>query len=389
MKRALVATFLLCFALPASQAQTSGISEAPAAIQELAASIQGKYPEEVHAAIVARFGAAKRDVGSGVRIEEWQVAGGLLEFHPNVGPTFLDAKTGQRFWLLRTSNPAAANILQSYEMVTLADPANHGSQFWLGNLTFGPESTYRFIDSGANLEHRAAQIDNFFMLHPDGTVEVRYVGSTKADTLLESLAEGSTVARLVFTSGAHSATFSVTSSARERRLAFKADEPLSFELHTGWKKYWPALRPKLVVLDVELTGDDGGPDFASEHQARLKLASTRLRESLARTGHYHLVDNAPAQKTIDELNARHRYLHDCNGCDLDLGRQLGADQVLVAWVDRVSALILSLTYEVHDVATGDIIARKSFGFRGDNDTSWTRAIEYMVRDLDESAPTPR
>jgi hypothetical protein len=45
------------------------------------------------------------------------------------------------------------------------------------------------------------------------------------------------------------------------------------------------------------------------------------------------------------------YLHDCSGCDLDIGRQLGADQVLVAWVSRVSALILSLTYEFHDVAS--------------------------------------
>jgi uncharacterized protein DUF2380 len=143
--------------------------------------------------------------------------------------------------------------------------------------------------------------------------------------------------------------------------------------------------PKLVVLDVELTGDLGGPEFAAEHQARLNLASTRLRESLARTGLYQIVDNSPAQKTVDELKSQYRYLHDCNGCDLDLGKQLGADKVLVAWVDRVSGLILSFTYEIHDVATGQISARKSFGFRGDNDNSWTHAIDYMVRDLAESA----
>jgi len=142
-----------------------------------------------------------------------------------------------------------------------------------------------------------------------------------------------------------------------------------------------AVPPKLLVLDVELTGDDGGPQFASEHQARLTLASTKLREALAHTGLYQLVDSTPAQKTIDELKSRYRYLHDCNGCDLDIGRQLGADQVLVAWVNRVSGLILSLTYEIHDVATSQITARKSFDFRGDNDTAWTHAIDYMVRDL--------
>lgn len=146
-----------------------------------------------------------------------------------------------------------------------------------------------------------------------------------------------------------------------------------------------APKPKLVVLDVELTGDLGGPEFEAQHQARLNLASARLRESLSRTALYQILDNAPAQQTIDELKSRYRYLHDCNGCDLDLGRQLGADQVLVAWVDRVSGLILSFTYEIHDVASGQIAARKSFGFRGDNDSSWTHAIDYMVRDLNDSA----
>ena len=151
-----------------------------------------------------------------------------------------------------------------------------------------------------------------------------------------------------------------------------------------WVSVVNAAPSKLLVLDVELTGDTGGPEFAREHQARLALASTKLRESVSRTSLYQLIDNTPAQKTIDELKAQYLYLHDCNGCDLDLGRQLGADKVMVAWVNRVSGLILSMTYEIHDVATGQIAARKSFDFRGDNDTSWTRAIEYMVRDLGES-----
>jgi len=142
---------------------------------------------------------------------------------------------------------------------------------------------------------------------------------------------------------------------------------------------------QLAVLDMELTGDLGGPEFAPEHDARLKLASARLREELASTELYQIVDTAPAKDALDQLMAQHRYLHDCNGCDLEIGRRLGADQVLVAWVYRVSALILTLTYEIHDVATGRIIARKSFDFRGDNDTAWTRAIKYMVRDLKESA----
>jgi hypothetical protein len=144
-------------------------------------------------------------------------------------------------------------------------------------------------------------------------------------------------------------------------------------------------KPKLVILDIELTGDLGGPQFAAEHEARLRLQSDILRQQLQQSGLYTIIDAGPALPLIAKLKSQQSYLHDCNGCDLEIGKQLGADQVLVTWVDRVSGLILSLTYEFHDVATSQILGRKSYDFRGDNDSSWTHAIKYMVRDLKDSA----
>jgi hypothetical protein len=153
----------------------------------------------------------------------------------------------------------------------------------------------------------------------------------------------------------------------------------------GGDAHTAADHPKLVVLDIELTGDLGGPRFTAEHAARLQMESGRLRQELADSGSYVLVDTTPAQPLIARLKSQQSYLHDCNGCDLEIGSQLGADQVLVTWVDRVSGLILSLTYEFHDVSTGQIVGRKSYDFRGDNDSAWTHAIRYMVRDLKETA----
>jgi Protein of unknown function (DUF2380) len=150
----------------------------------------------------------------------------------------------------------------------------------------------------------------------------------------------------------------------------------------------PALqKPTLVVLDIELTGDTGGPQFAAEHEARLRMESDKLRQELQLSGLYTVVDTAPAQPLIAKLQSQQKYLHDCNGCDLEIGRQLKADQVVVTWVDRVSGLILSLTYEFHDVATGQIVGRKSYDFRGDNDAAWTHAVKYMVKDLKETVAT--
>jgi hypothetical protein len=115
------------------------------------------------------------------------------------------------------------------------------------------------------------------------------------------------------------------------------------------------------------------------------MESDELRQELGQSGLYTVVDTTPAQPLITKLKSQQSYLHDCNGCDLEIGRQLGANQVLVTWVDRVSGLILSLTYEFHDVSSGQIVGRKSYDFRGDNDSAWTHAVKYMVRDLKETA----
>jgi hypothetical protein len=144
-------------------------------------------------------------------------------------------------------------------------------------------------------------------------------------------------------------------------------------------------RVKLAVLDIELTGDTGGPQLSAEHEARLRKESDLLRHELLASGLYQLIDLAPAQSLIAQLRSTQAYLHDCNGCDLDIGRLLGADQVMVTWVNRVSGLILTLTYEIHDVASDRIVGRKSYDFRGDTDVAWTHAIKYMVRDLKQSA----
>jgi hypothetical protein len=146
--------------------------------------------------------------------------------------------------------------------------------------------------------------------------------------------------------------------------------------------------PRLAVLDIELTGDLGGPQLKTEQETRLRMASERLRRELASSGLFQVVDNAPAQALIDKLKSQQRYLHDCNGCDLEVGKRLGADEVLVAWVDRVSNLILSLTYEIDDVKTGQIDDRKSYDFRGDNDAAWIHAIDFMVQDMKERRTAP-
>lgn len=137
---------------------------------------------------------------------------------------------------------------------------------------------------------------------------------------------------------------------------------------------------RLVVLDIELTGDLGSKSIEAEHKQRLLMVSARLRDKLQCTHLYSVVDNAPATTLIDRLKSE-QYLHRCNGCEFDIGRHLNADQVLVPWVYRVSNLVLTLHIEIRDVATRRILMKKALDFRGDNDRAWTRAIDYLIREM--------
>lgn len=139
---------------------------------------------------------------------------------------------------------------------------------------------------------------------------------------------------------------------------------------------------RLLVLDIELLGDLSDPALAPEHAARIQMASERLRDALAKTPFYEIVDRTPARELIDRLSST-QYMHKCNGCEIDIALKLGAEEVMVVWIHRVSNLILSLTYEMREVPSGKPIRRRSFDFRGDNDQSWAHAVDYMVRDLAE------
>ncbi|HEX2492342.1 MAG TPA: DUF3280 domain-containing protein [Steroidobacter sp.] len=144
----------------------------------------------------------------------------------------------------------------------------------------------------------------------------------------------------------------------------------------------PSRPLRLAIMDIELTGDLGGPELTPEHEARARMASDRLRAELGRTQLYEIADNARAQETIRRFEAI-QYLHQCNGCELDIARALGAEQVLVAWVHRVSNLILALNYEIRRTPSGTVVARNSFSFRGDNDPAWMHAVDSLVEDLRE------
>lgn len=138
-------------------------------------------------------------------------------------------------------------------------------------------------------------------------------------------------------------------------------------------------------MDFELIDDMRDYERAEVREAqelRLALISAELRRLLAERQLYRVVDNAPAAERIAKEKAMQE-LRTCNGCDVEIGRALGADVVVVSWVQKVSNLILNVNIEVKDTRTGNSLYSKSVDLRGNTDASWLRGVRALVASVEE------
>jgi uncharacterized protein DUF2380 len=139
---------------------------------------------------------------------------------------------------------------------------------------------------------------------------------------------------------------------------------------------------RLLMLDFELIDEQKDVVPFPEKEARLAMASQRLREALIKEELYNVIDSAPVAQLI-RTEAERQSMLGCNGCEVDIARQAGADRILLAWVQKVSNLILNVNIEVRDAKTGKAVLVKSVDLRGNTDQSWQRGIDSMVRDMVE------
>ncbi len=139
--------------------------------------------------------------------------------------------------------------------------------------------------------------------------------------------------------------------------------------------------PTLAALDFELVDDQDNPATAPATQRRVTEATAQLREELSENRLYRLQNLQPADALLARLRAQQAYLYRCNDCAAQVGKLLGVDLVMVSWVQKVSELILNVNVQIYDVAAGRVVFSKSVDLRGNTDTSWRRAVHYLVRDM--------
>jgi len=132
--------------------------------------------------------------------------------------------------------------------------------------------------------------------------------------------------------------------------------------------------PRLAVFDFEMINTSLEPTRPDEER-RLRLIDDELRNLLRRSGRFDLVDTAAAETRA----TKDVELRNCNGCEVDLARNLGADEVMTGTVQKVSNLILNINLYVRDVPSGARRLVASVDIRGNTDEMWLHGVRYLVR----------
>jgi hypothetical protein len=126
------------------------------------------------------------------------------------------------------------------------------------------------------------------------------------------------------------------------------------------------------LIDTSLEGEINGS--RADERSRLTRLSDQLRRRLEESGRFSLVDIAPI---ADEARASN--LQACGGCDAHLARRVGAELAMTGTVQKVSNLILNMTVSIRDASSGRIVAAMSADMRGNTDESWSRTLDWLVR----------
>lgn len=106
---------------------------------------------------------------------------------------------------------------------------------------------------------------------------------------------------------------------------------------------------------------------------RLSVIEQVVREEMTERG-FQVIGTESQASRIEQ----YAKLHACNACEVTMARELGADVAAVAWVQKVSNLILHINMRLRDVATGETLKSGSVDIRGNTDDSWARGARYLI-----------
>lgn len=139
----------------------------------------------------------------------------------------------------------------------------------------------------------------------------------------------------------------------------------------------------VAVLDTEVIIDNkprNAPDRPGELE-RARYMTAHIRKAFELSDAYELVPLDKAGDLVKQLKESRKYLHQCEPCARQIGRELGVDYVATSWVQVVSNLIVNLNLTLRDGQTGKVIKTSFNDIRGNNNSTWRGGTNYNLENF--------
>jgi hypothetical protein len=117
------------------------------------------------------------------------------------------------------------------------------------------------------------------------------------------------------------------------------------------------------------------PQYNSEDLRRLKLVADELKALMAKDGKYAVVDLTSQTKEIEAAAP----FNQCNGCEVPIAKEAGADIAVTGYVDKVSGALINLSIAARDTKTGELTKTMSASINGNTDDLWLHGVRYLWR----------
>jgi Protein of unknown function (DUF2380) len=134
---------------------------------------------------------------------------------------------------------------------------------------------------------------------------------------------------------------------------------------------------RIAVFAFEL--EDASPSAvllreSTTSAGTMQKVSSAAREELTRSGRYVVIDASNA----DAKPVEQKKLRDCDGCEAEIARQLGAQQSLIGVVSKVTQTDYYVVIRIRDARTGKILDQEEANFAG-SEEGWASGARMLIR----------
>jgi len=134
---------------------------------------------------------------------------------------------------------------------------------------------------------------------------------------------------------------------------------------------------KIAVFDFELEDVSPAaslPGASAGAAAAIEKVSREARQTLLQSGRYSLVDVSKVEaKPVTEKSLRN-----CDGCEIGIALQLGAEQSFVGVVRRATMTDYYVMIQISDCRTGKVLDQQAANFAGGED-GWASGARMLIK----------